>query len=258
MKKIIIALFLSFVLLLSACSVPSDPITEETEETVRQKYYDVHCASHSVLGSSFSAEETKVSIYGSFDGVEVFFWDGVPSRPEFSPYDYSIFLRTESLCEREFRYSTWETLQVYADGEFYTLTDAYKQKIVTKKQVLWVFENHKAAHPQLYAANKNENTLSEEEVQRIENTFSENPKTKLIFGSIATYLGRFEECIVLRFVSQLAVLTPPIGNETFSNGYTYWVLTEDLPMELSKAYEHGLINDQELKLIAHRDKYGWK
>ena len=75
----------------SACSTPSHPITPEVEADIKQALYDERYA-HRAETFDFSAQNIDITVYGSFEGVSVFYWNGITTESGFEAYDYDTTL----------------------------------------------------------------------------------------------------------------------------------------------------------------------
>lgn len=257
MKKPFALLLLSaFLFSITACTVESDPVTPQREAEIQEAIYRNKYA-HRVEVFPISSQEIEITVYGWFRDVGVFFWNGISSEPELKPFDYNTVILTENLCGREFRYTTLETLQVYANETFYSLSQGYEEGILTNSQIRLIYNRYKETNPHLYAMPLTEDTLTGDEFQQV-NTLFKKYFSHGISGA-DHYLGTFGENRVFRCASVLQdAWSESIGRETFSKHYTYWVCTSNTVLSLSEAYDEGRITDEDLQVIARRNAYGWE
>ncbi len=161
MKKIskilgLLLLACSFVTMFSACG--EDNAFEEDEK-------DIVCdGGPHLLGRVWlSATETKeikdaylkidpnrnenditLRCYGSFDGVYVLFVDDSNAL-------YSDLICKENVSGVEFIYSDSQQLTVYAEGEFYSLSESFEKGLLTHEELLEVQNNYLTDHQFLYS-----------------------------------------------------------------------------------------------------------
>lgn len=128
-----------FVSLLASCAnAPTD-----LDEAVEKEIIDAFVAAHSQDSYPVTDDEISLRCYGSFDGVYVLFVDvaGWASTTE---------IKQEVVANVKFVYSNGQTLTVYADGAFYSLSDAYKNRILSRQDLIAVQRNYKSDHQYLY------------------------------------------------------------------------------------------------------------
>lgn len=141
-KKLIAVLLVAIGLLaLCACetSEGTNPLSKEKEKEI----ISVFITENSDAKHPLKKEDISLRLYGAFDGVYVLFVDVVG-------WNYTTAIETDVIDGVEFVYSSGQKLTVYADGKFYSLSDAYDNHILSREDLLTVQKNYQTSHEYLY------------------------------------------------------------------------------------------------------------
>lgn len=148
MKKIvnvvaIILVFCCVVSVLGACVDKFDSSLKNMNETVERKIITDFVAAHSEDVYPVEDKDVSLRVYGAFDGVYVLFVD-------VAGWAYTEAIKTEIVAGVKFVYSCGQTLEVYFDGAFYSLTTAYENGVISRANLRTVQRTYKRAHSYLY------------------------------------------------------------------------------------------------------------
>ena len=148
MKKIVkvVAILLALCCIasvLGACVDKFDSSLKNMNETVESKIITDFVAAHSEDAYPVSEDEVSLRVYGAFDGVYVLFVD-------VAGWAYTEAIQTEVVAGVKFVYSCGQTLEVYCDGAFYSLTTAYEKGIISRAHLRTAQRTYKGAHSYLY------------------------------------------------------------------------------------------------------------
>ena len=113
------------------------PLDEATQTEIKTVVYNEH--KHTEL----SYEDISLRCYGAFDGVYVLFVDGVWLH---MPMETS-----EVIAGVIFTYPDSLHMEVYCDGVFYTMTEAYDNNILSYDNLLTTHDTYKACHGSTFA-----------------------------------------------------------------------------------------------------------
>lgn len=86
--------------------------------------------------------DVSLRVFGIFGDAYALFVDGHLA--------YSDVLTSETVCGVTFRYPSTQTMYVYADGQFYSLQEAYDAQMITYEDILAIYKNYKSAYPVYY------------------------------------------------------------------------------------------------------------
>lgn len=135
----LILVFCCFISILAGCvNAPTD-----LDEAVEGEIIDAFVAVHSQDSYPVTEDEVSLRCYGAFDGVYVLFVD-------VSGWAYTMAIKNEVIAGVKFVYSCGQTLTVYADGAFYSLSEAYENKILSRQDLKAVQRNYKGDYQYLY------------------------------------------------------------------------------------------------------------
>lgn len=199
--------------------------------------------------------------YGAYADCQVYFASGPQADSE-----------TKRIAGNKISYKYPFEIWVYHAGEFTALEQAYKDGILTWKQVSAIADYHE----------KMEKYCEEADVERanhVPDTFAETMPHELAalrqefesawqkemkhdfdwerFGQ-TRYYGTYDDCVVVFNASPMsAITTKEIAGETFSYNvyFTLHVYYNGTFTTLEQAYGHGLISKEQVALIAdyHRN-----
>lgn len=86
--------------------------------------------------------DASLRVFGIFGDAYALFVDGHLA--------YSDVLTSETVCGVTFRYPSTQTMYIYADGQFYSLQEAYDAQMITYEDILAIYKNYKSAYPVYY------------------------------------------------------------------------------------------------------------
>ena len=113
------------------------PLTEAEQTEIKTVVYNEH--KHTGL----SYEYISLRCYGAFDGVYVLFLDGVWSHLD--------VVTSEVIAGVIFTYPNSIHMEVYCDGAFYTLSEAYENGILSYDDLLTTHDTYKACNGSTFA-----------------------------------------------------------------------------------------------------------
>ena len=90
----------------------------------------------------WSEDDVSVDSYGTYNGCTVGYING--------PFFYTQAHTGEKVGSYIFQYSDGQQMKAYKDGQFKSMTEAYKLGWLDKDAVAQILEKHKQAHPFLY------------------------------------------------------------------------------------------------------------
>ena len=111
------------------------------DKEIRTAYAALYTDGHPVW-----AENVSLRCFGAFDGVYVLFVDA----HGFEYFDYNDAIHRETVSGIEFIYSSSQTLTVYSNGEFCSLSEAYENKLLSHDELLTTQINYRARNENLY------------------------------------------------------------------------------------------------------------
>ena len=114
---------------------PEDKVPEITEDRIRKDYCDAH--------QNVTMEQVKLRFMGVFGEVYVMFVDVKGMM-------YAEVITTEKVGGVSFVYSNSQKMQVWFDGEFYTLAQAFDAGILTQEELQTLSRNYYSAYPHLW------------------------------------------------------------------------------------------------------------
>lgn len=109
-------------------------LSQLTDLKVRQDYCDA--------AEQLSPEQVTLRVLGIFDETYVLFVD-------VQGMVYAQVITTQTVAGYTFRYSCYHTMEVYHDGVFYTLQDAFAMGIITGEQIAEVAARYYGVYPTL-------------------------------------------------------------------------------------------------------------
>ena len=116
----------------------------ELEKPIAEEIVDAFVAAHSTDRYPVEKDEVSLRFYGEFDGVYVMFVD-------VASWCYTDAIKIETVAGVAFVYSCGQTLTVYCDGAFYSLTNAYEQGVISRDKLLAAQKVYVSNHPYLYS-----------------------------------------------------------------------------------------------------------
>ena len=146
MKKYLIILFSAILscLMLFAFSGCGPELEDQEVPVALQESTEKEIISAYVASSKDPVTEEEVSLrcYAVFDGVYVLFVN--------ANWSYAEVVTTDTVAGVKFVYSNAHEMTVYSDGDFYSLSEAYKNNILSKNDLLQLQKNYKSDHEFLY------------------------------------------------------------------------------------------------------------
>ena len=106
-------------------SAPKTP--EEKALKIKQTYLDIH-------KYEGTTDDVSLRVFGIFDDTWVMFVD--------TQYLYISMFGTEIIDGLEFRFGSMQRLEVYHDGQFYWLTEAFDNGILTSENIITLHESY--------------------------------------------------------------------------------------------------------------------
>lgn len=82
----------------------------------------------------FSPEDLSLRLIVQIDDIYVLFIDG--------PFEYATGIGSETVNGLTFRYNDSQRMQVYRNGEFYSLPEAFENGVLSDEQLLWLYEKY--------------------------------------------------------------------------------------------------------------------
>ena len=113
---------------------PDDKIPQITENRIRQDYCDAH--------DGIPVDEVKLRCMGVFHGVYVMFIDVRNMM-------YADVITTDNVGGFRFVYSCSQRMQVWCDGQFYSLQQAYEAELLTQDDLRLLSQAYYEAFPYL-------------------------------------------------------------------------------------------------------------
>lgn len=114
---------------------PDNQVPALMETKIRQDY----CAHH----SNIAIEDVRLRFMGIFDDVYAMFVDVKGMM-------YAEVINTENVGGFQFVYSCSQHMQIWHEGEFYTLPLAYEAGLLTAENLRQLSADYYAAHPYLW------------------------------------------------------------------------------------------------------------
>lgn len=143
MKKII-AVLLVTVGLLTLCACNSEGTgTNSFSKEKQQEIITAFIAENSDAKYPLKKDDISLRFYGEFDGAYVLFVDVVG-------WGYTAAIEREVVGGVEFVYSSGQKLTVYANGKFYSLSEAYDGGVLSLASLRSAQKNYKEGHAYLY------------------------------------------------------------------------------------------------------------
>lgn len=119
----------------------TDPYPEISHE-IKLAYLKTH--TKDAMGKELTEDDIGLSYYGAFNDTYVLMiYGGV--------YIVGTMMTTVHVGGVIFEFADTQVFDVYHDGEFYTLQEAYDAGLLGSIELLQVQEKHKTEHPSLYA-----------------------------------------------------------------------------------------------------------
>lgn len=113
---------------------PKDQVPEITENRIRKDYCDAH--------PSVSMDDVRLRIMGVFEETYVLFVDVKGMM-------YAEVITEENVGGIRFFYSNSHKMQVWHDGRFYSLMEAYDAGLLTKQDLQRLSQDYYQANPHL-------------------------------------------------------------------------------------------------------------
>ena len=139
-KKKILACCLAAIGLLTlfACSAPaaSKELDPDAEKEIISAFIERYPE------YSLTEEDVSLRCYAAFENKYVFFADSI--------FPFSTSIERDVIGGVKFIYPSGQKLEVYSGGEFYSLEQAYKEKVLSRKELRAVQKNYKKDHPSSY------------------------------------------------------------------------------------------------------------
>ena len=111
-------------------------ISEDTQHSIKYAYCEA--------AKDITADEVGLRVFGVFGDVYVMFVD-------VSSYGYPTVIVSEMVGEYAFWYSSGNTMEVFHNGIFYSLQEAFDTDLLTSDDLQTVFDNYYGAYPYLWA-----------------------------------------------------------------------------------------------------------
>jgi hypothetical protein len=111
-------------------------ISGDTQHSIKYAYCED--------AKDITADEVSLRVFGVFEDVYVIFVD-------VSSYGYPTVIVSEMVGEYAFWYSSGHTMEVFHDGSFYSLQEAFDTDLLTTDDLQTVFDNYYGAYPYLWA-----------------------------------------------------------------------------------------------------------
>ena len=111
-------------------------ISEDTQHSIKYAYCEA--------AKDITADEVSLRVFGVFGDVYVMFVD-------VSSYGYPTVIVSEMVGEYAFWYSSGHTMEVFHNGIFYSLQEAFDTDLLTSYDLQTVFDNYYGAYPYLWA-----------------------------------------------------------------------------------------------------------
>ena len=272
MKKVIALSVLSALLLsamlLSSCiskapeaSIPSttsenaesDPLSEELKKQIVEDFVAYE------LGDDYVPREHGIfrieRYYGSYDGAVAVMLNGA--------FDFIPEVRVDKVADSEIYYAYGTSIQVWKDGKFFTMREAYEQGILTAEQVAEIANAHS------YSEKLNNCILDLNDITKeaIEDAFAEDGDRNRItwfdineengeWDGVRCY-GSFESCIILFEPGDLTVeseITVADSKFEYPNSFGLYGYYDGELYTLSEAFENGYISKDEVAVVAERHR----
>ncbi len=229
MKKLTILILIVLSLLLASCDknktqVYSDTLPDDLKETIL------------TLKNTTLSESQILYFYGGFDDAYAVFTD--PARQG---------SKTHTVAGCTFTYPSNLNMDIYYDNRFYSLEEAYDNKILTKESVSKIKENFDKAENLGLRGELLQQGLTKDYYQEI---------IKVIpYYAVTKYLGTYNNSHVVWYASIRPNITLVEYREVSGYVYDYHnysgikVINEEMAYELQDAYDKNLLNDDNLKDI---------
>ena len=111
-------------------------ISEDTQHSIKNAYCED--------AKDITVEEVSLRVFGVFQDVYVMLVD-------VSSYGYPAVIVSETVGEYNFWYSSSHKMEVFHDGTFYSLQEAFDTNLLTADDLQIVFDNYYGAYPYLWA-----------------------------------------------------------------------------------------------------------
>jgi hypothetical protein len=111
-------------------------ISEDTQHSIKYAYCED--------AKDITVDEVSLRVFGVFENVYVLLVD-------VSSYGYPSVNVSEMVGEFAFWYSSGHTMEVFHDGSFYSLQEAFDADLLTTDDLQAVFDNYYGAYPYLWA-----------------------------------------------------------------------------------------------------------
>ena len=111
-------------------------ISEDTQRSIKYTYCED--------AKDITVDEVSLRVFGVFQDTYVLLVD-------VSSYSYPTVIVSEMVGEYAFWYSSGHTMEVFHDGSFYSLQEAFDTDLLTTDDLQTVFDNYYGAYPYLWA-----------------------------------------------------------------------------------------------------------
>jgi hypothetical protein len=111
-------------------------ISEDTQHSIKYAYCED--------AKDITVDEVSLRFFGVFQDTYVLLVD-------VSSYSYPTVIVSEMVDEYAFWYSSGHTMEVFHDGSFYSLQEAFDTDLLTTDDLQTVFDNYYGAYPYLWA-----------------------------------------------------------------------------------------------------------
>ena len=238
------------------CAVPTpefpDPLDAETARQIKQDYLDQFDTTGII-----PIEYVSIIYYlGTYNGNTAMVFN--------SPLDTDFMIHEETVAGVTFYYSgSGFVILVWNDGEFMTLTQAYEQELLTLKNIRNISALHNFPFPY--------DMFTYELELKIKQIYFDR------FGEPDFFVGQTVDDVEIRhnygiYQSNPVVMFNPIGIVTDAiihekvagfdfyygnSGLVIWVCKNDELIKLAKAYEQGLLTQEDIKKIFALHKFYW-
>ena len=118
---------------------PKFPLSQMTEDTLKSIKL-AYCED----AKEITVDEVSLRVFGVFQDTYVLLVD-------VSSYSYPTVIVSEMVDEYAFWYSSGHTMEVFHDGSFYSLQEAFDTDLLTTDDLQTVFDNYYGAYPYLWA-----------------------------------------------------------------------------------------------------------
>lgn len=251
MKKMLAMLCIVFGLIGFCACEPAKTGEQNKADEIAEAYAEIH---------NGKASDVVYASYGEFDGANVliiFFRNSV----------FSTALSTETVDGVDFHFSVVMTFDVYREGAFYTLQEAFDNEWLNHADLLTVRSKHKAENEKIYESFKEQEeddkspiVLEKEIKQEIKAAFVKEHKNdkypvKEDEISLRCY-GSFDGVYVLFVDVESWAYTDEEWSEVigdveffYGSGQTMTVYSDGVFYSLAEAYENGILSRDNLLTV---------